>query len=71
MPAMRPQLVWRTMKAVTIGSPVNPWSLMPTMLMLQAISWRTCMSDLAIPALAPVLNSWVAALLALAKTYCL
>ena len=65
---MGPQLVWRTMEVVTIGSPVNSWSLMPTMLILMAISWRTCMSD---PPLAPLSMSCVATLLAQAKTHCL
>ena len=52
-------------------NPVNSWSLMPTMLILQDVSWRTCMSDLARPPLAPLLMSCVAALLTLVNTYCL
>ena len=71
MPTMGPWIVWRTMEAVTIGSPVNLWLLMPTTLILWAVSWRTYMSDQARPPLAPLLMSWVASLLALAKTYCL
>ena len=54
-----------------MGSPVNSWLLMSTMSILQAVSWRTCMLDLARPPLAPLSMSRVAVYLALAKTYCL
>ena len=59
------------MELVTKGNPVNSWLLIPTTLILWDISLRTCMLDLARPPLAPLLLSWVAALLALAKEYCL
>ena len=56
------------MEAVTIGNPVNSWLLIQTTLILQDISLRTCMSDVARPPLVPMSMSWVAALLAL--TFC-